>query len=1071
VTGLFNQNPYSLRLSSFEPDNFSVLGFTTENFSFDQDYSCTVSFRLFHKISLQECLLQPACLVWENNSLSGIVSKISESNVVVVSPLYLLNLKKHSRVYADVSFELLKIILTKNSLKYKLDFSFLLNNSYPVLKYIAQYQETDLEFIQRQCSRWGIFFGFMQHANKAVLVFCDNSLSFAKQFPEVEIEFEKFSQYKKTRKLYPKVIKLKDYNPDAVELDLEMEASSVLSIPSQGIDNRLYEFYQTRELGEFLLKRRMEYYDARRETVLAETGNVNLQLGQAIKIKDNFYIADIKLHVDILKNIKRVDLILIPQERLYRPALPTLFHMPDCTGYIISESVNKEGRYYISPDYDENKANNTYPVRLAQPSTGENSGFHFPLIKHTKVYVTHINGDPDRPVIVGVFPGEEAPTLVTSENNSQHILKTPAGNQWLMDDDEVQPQLKFNSASNQAVLSFLKDQIVFKADKDISIKSNQLIAQSAERSYVQEGGENYRIVVKNNYEVNTGQYDLNMSSGKNLTLSSKSTAVNYKNINLESHESLSVVSGGEVKFKANNTDIKSEDNINLNSRLIKLSAHKKIILSVGSSSLVINSAEISINAKAVNFNGAFVSPPPQLGASASQSIKSQFNSSGFELEYINLENRSAAYMIYSGKELLYSGSVRNNNSINNIDVSQKLTISHSGLPVISVEDKLQKPGGDYALQAVLHKRHKIKLLKSPVYKKAVKTQNNFQCELLSEKELDYFKKYKNTITVFIHGYDIQDGHFGEYSYIRTPQEGFPDDDVNGSGAHNWLLHMEYNLNCAVQNTYLEFPWENKAEDYKRVLGYHWPGYQRIFDVPYSDNLNFAGMEFNAIGAGYALIALIKKFKSAGLTINIIAHSLGCLVAVQVMDLLGRNHQKFINNVILWEPAISATALSPNVIDSVEQRRKAVSETVEGEAGSLAFPPLMLYEYYGEFLRQKAGQFKHIPPWDLYEKDPFAYFPYAHIAAQKIHVFSSEYDDTLKYAYQANAVFAGLPHLNFIHHPMGLHGPDSETLKLLKSTLTHTDQKNWLLGHSEMKIPTKILFENIYTLIIKELEDL
>jgi len=1074
VAELFNQNPYSLTVGTLSPDYFSVLGFYSEPISFNHDYVCVVHFRLRKKISLQNYLHQTVRLDWQGNSISGVISTISQENIVISSPLYLLNLTKHSRVYADRDVEkLIRAVLENNNWIYKLDFKFLLKSNYPISGYTAQYLETDLEFIQRQCSRWGIFFSFIQQkTHKPILVFCDNSLIFTQQFPEAHISPEKFSQYKLYRKVLARSVKINDYNPNTPNIDLSMEIQS--RSKSVGIDNRPYEFYQTREWGEIILKRRLEYYDCHREIILAEIGNINLQLGQGINTQDKFfdflYISQIKFAVDILNNTKYISLGLIDAQRTYRPELPKLFHMPDCTGRIISDKVDHAGRYYISPDYDERHEDNTYPVRLLQPCTGENLGFHFPLIKNTKIVITHINGDPDRPVIVGAIPGEERPNTVTAENSTQHILKTPMGNQWLMDDDETQARLKFSIAGNKALLNLGSDHISLEANQNSNFKAGKLISHKTAGNYTQIIGRDYNIIAGNNYKIYT-QNNSNLSSGKDLVLMSHQARLDAnKIINISAEEKLHI-SARDINFKSSQMNIISKNNIALGGKIINLKSNHKIILSVGSSSLVISSMGITVNATSVNFNTAsFTSPPPQLGSSPSQTATSSFNLNKFCLNYINLENSLAAYTLSRANEIIYSGNIREINHINNIDISENITVQHSGLAVISVDDKSQKPADNYIFKPVLNKSHQIKLLKKPVYKKITKLNNAFQCELLDKLELNYFKN-NNNIILFVHGYDIQEGHFGEYSYIRTAAEGFPDDSVNGTGAPNWLLHMEYNLNCAVFNRYLEFPWDSQALQYKRILGIHWPGYQRIFDIPYSDDLNFAGMEFNAIETGYALIALIKQLKSSGLDIYIIAHSLGCLAVIQLMDLLGREGKCEIEKIFFWEPAIAATALSPKIIDSVEQRRRAVSQTVAGEAGSLALPPLMLYEYYGEFLRQKAAKFKHIPPWDVYEKDPFAYFPYAHRAAKKIHVLFSHYDDTLKYAYQLNSVFAGLPHVNFIHHPMGLQGPDEETLKLLGSQLIHTDQKNWLLGHSEMKIPTKLLFENIYLLIMKEIGSL
>ena len=59
---------------------------------------------------------------------------------------------------------------------------------------------------------------------------------------------------------------------------------------------------------------------------------------------------------------------------------------------------------------------------------------HFPLHAGTEVLLACLNGDPDRPVILGSVANPSSQSPVTSANSSQHIVRTYAGNELLMDD-------------------------------------------------------------------------------------------------------------------------------------------------------------------------------------------------------------------------------------------------------------------------------------------------------------------------------------------------------------------------------------------------------------------------------------------------------------------------------------------------------------------------------------------------------------------------------------------------------------------------------------------------------------
>ncbi|MCK4609294.1 MAG: hypothetical protein KAT71_07425, partial [Gammaproteobacteria bacterium] len=113
------------------------------------------------------------------------------------------------------------------------------------------------------------------------------------------------------------------------------------------------------------------------------------------------------------------------------------------------------GRYRVRMHYDidtkvPTAASNS--VRLMQPASGKYYGQHFPLLPGTEVIYSCINGDINRPIVLGSAPNFSHPSATTSENYWQNILATPGGNQLTMDDTEDEEQILLATRDQQNLL-------------------------------------------------------------------------------------------------------------------------------------------------------------------------------------------------------------------------------------------------------------------------------------------------------------------------------------------------------------------------------------------------------------------------------------------------------------------------------------------------------------------------------------------------------------------------------------------------------------------------------------------
>jgi len=142
----------------------------------------------------------------------------------------------------------------------------------------------------------------------------------------------------------------------------------------------------------------------------------------------------------------------MPKERTYRPARVTpwpaikgtIHAFVDSAGEGDFADLDDDGRYLLRIPFDERESDQkarapagyaSRRVRMAQPYAGVEGGFHFPLLKGTEVLLTHIDGDPDRPVIAAAIPNAQTPSPTHQANHKQNRVTTTSGNALVLDDD------------------------------------------------------------------------------------------------------------------------------------------------------------------------------------------------------------------------------------------------------------------------------------------------------------------------------------------------------------------------------------------------------------------------------------------------------------------------------------------------------------------------------------------------------------------------------------------------------------------------------------------------------------
>lgn len=198
-----------------------------------------------------------------------------------------------------------------------------------------------------------------------------------------------------------------------------------------------------------------------------------------------------------------------------------------------------------------------------------------------------------------------------------------------------------------------------------------------------------------------------------------------------------------------------------------------------------------------------------------------------------------------------------------------------------------------------------------------------------KKDLQYFKHRGNTVTLFIHGFNVSEGRFSKHFETINPHHGyevvyhatdasivrdfsqlhhqFPDislndhrllhlladERLNGSGDKNWFLHIENNFNRANG-----FSGHDYGE-YQRLMHISWPGDPE----PY----NYMTAVSRAAHSAEQLAELLKLCIAEGLTIQLVAHSLGNCVCLHALELIAQAQLiEKISCAVLWQAAVPDT---------------------------------------------------------------------------------------------------------------------------------------------------------------------
>ncbi len=400
----------------------------------------------------------------------------SDDNVVVyrvrLAPqLWLLTQTTRSRIFSDATVKQVveSVLRASGMTRFAFQLSQVHDKHFPKREYIVQYRESDYHFVQRLLADEGIFFCFDQRDDGDYVVFSSEIHTLGVNRCEEPIAYVSSSgldhvvtSLRRTSRRQTREVVLNDYNWRLPSQPIV--ASAVVSDRGFGASVLYGEHYKTAAEGKALATVRANELAAMGRVYHGRSRVRSLVAGSRFTLSDHreesfereYFVLEVK-HAVIDGGVVRDagadaqgaayanEFVAIEASQPYAP--PRVVPWPVINGLVHGRIVGTEdganapidefGRYRVALPWvlaDNAEGVVSRWVRRAQASAGPNYGSHFTLHVGTEVVIAHIEGDPDRPVIVGAVHDAEQPAPVTRANANQSIIQTRHGVRFVMTD-------------------------------------------------------------------------------------------------------------------------------------------------------------------------------------------------------------------------------------------------------------------------------------------------------------------------------------------------------------------------------------------------------------------------------------------------------------------------------------------------------------------------------------------------------------------------------------------------------------------------------------------------------------
>lgn len=606
---------------------------------------------------------------------------LSNYRAVMVPWLWLLTRNANSRIFQSLSApEIAEKIFKEKGLT---DFKVKLHSSYAKRDYCVQYRETDFGFVSRLLEDEGIYYYFEHEDKKHTLVladvpegheYCPEQKSAKYQTNAGGWEEEDVvTALEKSQEIRFGQYTLNDFNFEIPNTDLTVNVPSKQSLGPG--DREIYDYpglYSNRADGDRVAGIRMQEEEARITTITGKSVCRAFTSGYRFELQ-NHYRTDMAGKAFVLTSIEleagqpylpqdadtefsyENSFTCIPFDVPYRPTrnTPRPVVRGTQTAVVVGPKgeeiyTDEHGRIKVQFHWDrEGKRDDKSScwIRVSQAWAGSGWGFmSIPRIGH-EVIVDFIEGDPDRPIVIGsVYHGINKPPYELPGDKTKSTLKSDSSlgsggfNELRFEDKKGQEEIFLHGQKDWTIaIENDKNQTVGK-NESLSVGSNRTKTVGADED-VTIGANKSSSIGRNKTEtvaINTaetigaakeltigGLYQISVGGAMNETVgaakaeeigaakavivggNSSENVGKDKSVSVGKNYKCEVTENGDI-LVGKKTKIQSGDDLTITgSKKAVISIDDQLTIKCGSASIIMKkNGDIEIKGKKINIKGS-----------------------------------------------------------------------------------------------------------------------------------------------------------------------------------------------------------------------------------------------------------------------------------------------------------------------------------------------------------------------------------------------------------------------------------------------------------------------------------